>query len=286
MGGDPPLVSIVTPSLNQGRFLGDAIRSVLDQDYAPLEYLVVDGGSTDASLDVLRSYEGRITWHSAADEGQAAAIARGFAETRGEILAWLNADDVYEKGAVARAVAFMRERTDVALAYGDAVFVDHDGRTLGRCEHVEPFDRDRLLNHKLIVAQPSAFFRRDAFEAVGGLDKSLRWTLDYDLWLRLSERFVAAHIEAVLARVRIHPGSKTSTGGLQRLLEVEDVVRRHGRRRLPRSFYREMWAARRQALAASWRAGRYGAALRHGRLGADYWAAWAIDRLYARSFRA
>ena len=232
-----PLVSVVTPSLDQGRWIDDAIRSVLGQAHPRIEYLVMDGGSTDGTLDVLRGYGSRLAWSSGRDGGQAQALATGFARTRGDILAWLNADDVYAPDAIARAVAAFAAEPDVALVFGNAEFMDAAGRPLGQAEHVLPLERgEPLLRLGDCVVQPAAFFRRSAYEAVGGLDPALHWTMDYDLWFRLARRFPTRRLDATLARVRCTPGTKTASGGWKRIAEVERVARRHGAAGLPSWF--------------------------------------------------
>ena len=143
MPTEAPLVSIVTPSLNQGPFIEETIRSVLGQDHPRLEHIVVDGGSTDETIRILERYRSRLRFVSEPDAGQAAAINKGFRSSKGEILAWLNSDDVYEPGAVSAAVAFLGERPDLMLVYGDATLMDAQGRVIGPCAHVEPFDLDR-----------------------------------------------------------------------------------------------------------------------------------------------
>src|SRR5438128_8552250 len=127
-----PLVSIVTPSYNQGRFIEDTIRSVLAQDYPNLEYIVVDGGSTDHTLDVLRRYEGRLRWVSEPDRGQSEAINKGFRMARGEIVSWLNSDDTYVPGAIGKAVAHLGARPEVVMVYGEGYLLDEGGRVTRR----------------------------------------------------------------------------------------------------------------------------------------------------------
>ena len=258
----PPTVSIVTPSLNQGRFIEDAIRSVLCQDHPRIEHIVVDGGSTDDTLPILRAYTGRIRWVSEKDAGQAAAINKGFRMSSGEVLAWLNSDDVYEPGAVSAAVRHLCENPELMLVYGDATLTDAAGHELGPCAHVEPFDLDRLVHHLDFIVQPAAFFRRQAFEAAGGLDESLHWTMDYDLWLKIARRFPVGYLPRKLARYRWTGGNKTSLGGFARFEEIERVGRRHGAGGLPTDFRIEKLAlsvreARRRAGA-----GELGSAVR------------------------
>jgi glycosyltransferase involved in cell wall biosynthesis len=264
MDSAQPLVSIITPSFNQRQFVEATIESVLAQDYPRIEYLVVDGGSTDGTLDVLRRYGGRLRWISEPDQGQADAINKGVRLTGGEVLAWLNADDVYLPGAVARAVGELQVHPPAALVYGQGEFIDRAGHVIEPCLHVEPFDLRRLIDHNDIILQPAAFFRRAPFTAVGGLDTSLHYTLDYDLWIRLALRYPVRYLPALLAQARVYPQTKTSSGGMERLTEIERMVRRYGRRRLPVQFYGEM-------IVTSWRAGLR--ALRSGSLvrAAAYW---------------
>jgi glycosyltransferase involved in cell wall biosynthesis len=235
-----PLISIVTPSLNQGRWIEEALHSVLSQDYPRIEYLVMDGGSTDGTVDTLRKYEGRVAWQSGPDGGQSRALRTAFARMKGEILGWLNADDVYLPGAVRAAVRALSADPTLGLVYGDAEFIDVDGQPLGRAVHIAPVDRsDPLLRLGDCIVQPATFFRREAYEAVGGLDPDLHWTMDYDLWLRLARRFPSRHLDEVLAQVRLMPSTKTASGGWKRMAEVEGVVRKNGGSGLPAWFAME-----------------------------------------------
>jgi glycosyltransferase involved in cell wall biosynthesis len=226
--GDPLTLSVVTPSFNTGRYLGAAIQSVIDQDWPGIDYIVMDGGSTDGSLDVLRSFGDRIRWVSEKDQGQSDAINRGFSRTRGDVLAWLNSDDTYAPGAVRTAMQFLAAHPDVAMVYGDADYIDADGKLIAPCAHIEPFNRDRLFHYSDFIVQPAAFFRRSAFEAVGGLDVSLNWTMDYDLWMKLAERFKIAYLPRLLAHYRWLIDNKTATGGFARIDEISSVLARRG----------------------------------------------------------
>lgn len=221
-----PLVSIVTPSLNQGEFIEAAIRSVAEQDYPQIEHIVVDGGSTDATLDVLHRHP-EVRWLSEPDDGQAAAINKGFRLARGEIFAWLNADDLYLPGAVSAAVAALREH-DAALVFGSWQQVDERGETLRRVR-VVPFDYRRQLEVVNAVAQPTAFFTRAAYEAVGGVDDSYRYAMDYELWLKLG-RYKVVAIERELAAFRYHGDSKTVAEPEGFWPETWRAARSHGAR--------------------------------------------------------
>jgi glycosyltransferase involved in cell wall biosynthesis len=209
---------------------------VLAQDYPNLEYLVMDGGSNDGTVELLRHYGDRVRWISEKDAGQADAIARGFEQTTGSILGWPNADDVLKPGAVRKAVEAFRGRPDVGLIYGEADFIDAGGRVLGPCTVVEPYSLHRLIHYGDYIIQPAAFFTRAAYRAAGGLDPSLNWAMDWDLWIRLAQRCEVLYTEGVLASYRWLGSNKTAEGGFARLEEVERVAARYGCRGLPVYF--------------------------------------------------
>ena len=212
-----PFVSVITPARNAAEFLEETIRSVLAQDYPHLEYLVMDGGSTDGTLEILERYRGRLQFVSAADGGAADAINRGFRKARGEILAWLGADDLYLPGAIAAAVAALTEDPAAAAVYGEGEWIDETGRSLGRYPTVAPFDAD-MFRRECSICQPACFLRREAVEAVGGLDDSLQSAFDYDLWIRLSRRYPFRAIPQLLAQSRMHSRNK-SLGQKRRMFE-------------------------------------------------------------------
>ena len=203
-----PLVSIITPSFNQVAFLEKAIQSVLAQDYPNLEYWVMDGGSTDGSIEVIQSYAPQLAgWISEQDNGQADAINKGFAEATGEIVAWLNSDDLYRPGAIRRAVTVFEENPEVGMVYSDVDSIDADGEIFNRMQYGQWGIRDLMVFN--ILGQPGVFFRRSVLETAGGLDLSYRYLLDHHLWLRMA---LAAPMKyspgEVWAAARIHAGAK------------------------------------------------------------------------------
>lgn len=224
-----PRLAIVTPSYNTGRYIGAAIQSVMQQQGAAFDYIVMDGGSTDGTVDLLKSLGPKLRWVSQKDAGQSDAINRGFAQTDGEILGWLNADDVYAAGALRTVAEHFAAHPEVDVVYGNAAYIDAAGRYIANCAHVEPFSRRRLLHYSDFIVQPAAFFRRRAFEAVGGLDISMNWTMDYDLWIKFTtagSRII--HIDVLMAYYRWLDNNKTAIGGWKRLEEIVDVLKRHG----------------------------------------------------------
>jgi len=207
---DKPLVSIVTPSFNQAKFLRLTMESVLSQDYPNLEYILMDGGSTDGSLDIIREYEDRLAyWESIPDKGQTDAINKGFAKATGKYLAWLNSDDIYQPGAIAEAVDYLERHPPVGLVYGDCAFIDAEGRIIGRFPAAQT-DYDRLRRGYVHIPQQSAFFRGDLWRAVGPLDPSFYFAMDYDLWVRLAKKAQLAYLPGHLwASFRLHGDAKT-----------------------------------------------------------------------------
>jgi hypothetical protein len=233
---DAPLVSIVTPTLNHCTHLRQAIDSVLEQDWPAIELIVMDGGSTDDTVELLKSYGDRITWFSEPDEGQSDAINKGIARSNGSIVTWLNADDTLLPGAVRAAVETFAEHPQAGLIYGDAEFVDAAGRYICDCAHVEPFNLNKLIHYGDFIVQPASFFTREAFDDVGGLEQSLNWGMDWDLFIRIGRRFDVEYTPKKLAQYRWLGESKTATGGSGRLDEATKIGRRYGAKGRPAYF--------------------------------------------------
>jgi glycosyltransferase involved in cell wall biosynthesis len=222
------LVSIVTPSLNQARYLREAIESVRAQTHAPIEHIVIDGGSSDGTLAILGEYD-NIRWVSEPDRGQSHALNKGFALASGEYLGWLNADDAYERDAVAAGVKAL-QASGAALVYADVMRVDDDGINPRRIRSRPEFDLWTELNLGCGIYSPAVFFTRDAFDAAGALDETLHLTMDYDLWLRIGKRFPIKHVDAVWAVQRLHDEAKTIRRYDDFWPERLAVSRRHGGR--------------------------------------------------------
>jgi glycosyltransferase involved in cell wall biosynthesis len=208
-----------------GRYLEQTIESVLAQDYPNIEYIVMDGGSTDDSLRILEKYRGRLEFHSERDHGTADAINKGFQLSRGGVFAYLNADDTYLPGAVSTAVRNLMSVPDIGVVYGDANWVDEDGRVLAAYP-TKPYQAE-LLSQECFICQPAAFLRREAFELAGLMDPKLQYAYDYDLWIRLSRFYPIRKIDAVLATSRMHKENKTVGQREPVLKETLQVLRWH-----------------------------------------------------------
>ena len=201
------LVSIITPSFNQAAYLEQTILSVLEQDYSRVEYIVVDGASTDKSADIIRKYESKLTyWVSEKDNGQADAINKGFARATGEVIAWLNSDDYYLAGAVSAAVKIFEEHPDVVLVYGNMLAVDEHGKTFNTLNYKQLTLEDLLCFQ--IIGQPAVFMRRSALQNTGGLDPTFHFLLDHHLWIRLAQQGKILHVPQTWAAARYHAEAK------------------------------------------------------------------------------
>lgn len=223
-----PLVSIVTPSFNQAAFLERTMRSVLTQDYPRIEYIVVDGGSTDGSRAIIERFVDQLThWISEPDLGQGDAINKGFAMAAGEIYAWLNSDDTYNPGAVREAVEFLESHPEVGMVYGAAYYIDREGRRIGRYP-AKQTDYQGLRRGVNTVTQQSMFFRAELWRQVGGLDTSLYYALDYDLWVRLAKAAPIVFQERYWANFRLHDQSKSMIAARRCWPEIIQIHFRNG----------------------------------------------------------
>lgn len=202
-----PLVSIVTPSFNSVQFIRETIESVLSQDYPVIEHIVVDGCSTDGTLDVLNQYP-HLNWISEPDQGQSDALNKGFRIAKGEIIGWLNADDTYELNAVQIAVQFLADHPDVDLVYSDARVIDEKGCQVG-ITRSRAFEQNLLLSTNYIK-QPTVFMRRKIIDSLEGVNEKLEYVMDWEFWLRVEHNFKMCYIpDKILANFRLIPGTKS-----------------------------------------------------------------------------
>ncbi|VAV85789.1 Glycosyl transferase, family 2 [hydrothermal vent metagenome] len=222
---DRPLVSVITPSYNQGAFIRETIESVHSQNYPRIEHIIFDGGSTDDSIDIIKEYEDKLSWTSEKDQGQSDAINKGFRKATGDIVAWLNSDDTYLDDALNKAVTFLEQNPDVMMVYGKGYTIDKDSRITGEC-HTEPFNMKRLESFNFIY-QPSVFIRREVFEEIGFLDESLHYSMDLDLWIRVAKKFKIAYLPEFLSTYRLHGDSKTMSQGVAFNKEEMETFKRH-----------------------------------------------------------
>jgi glycosyltransferase involved in cell wall biosynthesis len=263
-----PLVSVVTPSLDQARFLEETIRSVLDQDYPALEYIVVDGGSTDGSVEIIRRYEDRLAWWtSEPDDGQASALNRGFARARGEYLTWLSSDDTYLPGAISRLVEELERNPDAVLVYGDAYTTDERSERLELLTMPPPDFAAMARRCECFVVQPASLFRRSAWELAGPF-RERYWLFDLEFFLKASAHGRGLQVREPLATYRLHADSKSIGADLRKARSYaefgDDVLARDS---LP------------PALRAAARQGRSSAYLRAG----DYFY-WGLELGAARRY--
>jgi len=202
-----PRISIITPSYNQAEFLEQTIRSVLDQGYPNLEYMVVDGGSTDGSIEIVRKYEPRLAWWvSEADLGQADAINKGLRRASGEIVAWLNSDDLYLPGTIAAIANAFTQTPQMGLIFGDVLSIDSQGHVFNVMRYGDWGLQDLMAFS--IIGQAGTFMRRPVLEQTGYLDKRFHYMLDHHLWLRMAQFAPLRYIPEVLAAARFHPQAK------------------------------------------------------------------------------
>lgn len=220
-----PLVTIVTPSFNQAHFLEETIKSVLGQTYPHIEYIIMDGGSTDGSVEVIKKYEGKLAhWESVKDKGQTDAINKGFNRAKGEILAWLNSDDTYASPhAIADAVNYLIAHPETALVYADCDFINEAGDVIGKFASRQT-DYSKLRSGYVHIPQQTMFFRAKYWKELGPLDSSFYFAMDYDLWVRIAKHAPLHYLPGkTWANFRIHTSSKTNVNderGWKEMLRV------------------------------------------------------------------
>lgn len=223
-----PLVTVVTPSYNQASYLEETIQSVLAQTYPSVEYIIMDGGSNDGSLEVIKKYAPKLAhWASEKDHGQTDAINKGFALAKGEILAWLNSDDTLLPNAAEEAVEYFSNHPETGLVYGDANYIDEKSRVIGRFPTAQT-DLAKLRRGYVHIPQQTSFFRKSLWDHVGPLDPEFFFAMDYDLWVRLAEVSELKYIPRTWANFRLHADAKTITADDQCWPEMLKVHFRDG----------------------------------------------------------
>ena len=218
-----PKISIVTPSYNQAKFIEETIRSVLLQGYPNLEYIIIDGGSTDNSSEIIRKYEPWLSyWVSEPDSGQSEAINKGWRRSKGDILAWLNSDDTYEIDALQKVANFLSEKNDIGMVFGDCNLIDEKGRFIKKAP-AKDFDLKALVCNEWFIPQQSTFIRHEVFKEVGKLNENLHLVMDWDLWVRIALKDVKIYyLPQTLANFRIYDAIKTFS---QTELSAEEKIK-------------------------------------------------------------
>ena len=236
-------ISVITPSYNQGHFIERTIRSILSQDFSgELEYLVIDGGSTDTTLEVLERYDGRLRYVSERDEGLADAVNKGLSMATGEIIGWLNSDDLYYPGTLQAVARHFEENPSSQWLYGKSRIIDEHDReiyksvTLYKNLLLRRFSQSRLLTENYI-SQPAVFFHRNLIGQAGMLRTDLKFAMDYDLWLRFSKICPASVLPLYLSGFRRHPGSLSENFTARQFREQYQVALSHGANRRQRVIH-------------------------------------------------
>ncbi len=207
-GGELPKISVVTPSFNQGQYIEATIKSVLEQGYPNVEYIIMDGGSTDGTVGIIEKYSEHLAyWVSEPDEGQTDALIKGFDRASGDILCWLCSDDLFEPGALREVAQIFAEHRDWQVVYGDSLWMDVEGRPIRPKKEIG-FNHFIWMYDYNYLPQPSTFWRRGIYEQVGGLDAQMKLAMDADLWARFAERTTLHHVPRTWSRMRYYPEQK------------------------------------------------------------------------------
>jgi glycosyltransferase involved in cell wall biosynthesis len=227
-------ISIVIPSYNMGGFIEDTIKSVIEQDYPDYECIVMDGGSTDNTIDILKKYQPKIIWKSEKDKGQSDAINKGLRQATGEIVTYINADDMYEAGCFQKIADFIRKNPDTQWLYGKSRIVNDKNieirRSITRYKSI--WQRSYSYNKLLVMdflSQPAVFWRQEMNQELGYFDINDHLSMEYDFWLRLGSKYRPGYINDYLARFRIHPSSKTAVGYTAAARSARELAKKHAR---------------------------------------------------------
>lgn len=240
-----PKISVITPSFNQAAYLERTIRSVLDQGYPNIEYIIIDGGSTDASVDIIRKYADRLSfWVSEPDRGQAHAINKGLQRATGEWVAWQNSDDVFYPGAFAQLAQMAAKKPDADLIIGNMNLIDKDDGLLRDMKYVRPTYRS-MLAEGMVLANQAAFWRRSLHQKIGYIDETLDCAFDYEWYLRiLQSSRKACHVNAIWGGLRLHEDTKTSNRQITFEREFQTILQG----RLISAFEKKLYQLRRLVL--------------------------------------
>jgi len=269
-----PLVSIIVPSYNQGKYIRNTIDSILEQDYRPLQIHVVDGASTDETVDVLKSYGNipELDWVSEPDKGVVHAVNKGFAKVRGEILAIQSSDDMYLPGAISQVVEQFQERSQLGLIYGDTIKVDAQGNELSKYV-IGPYSLENIFLFKTWIPQPSAFFRKEMLDVCGGWDDKIPYAPDTDLWIRIAFRTHVAKLNCCLSQRRMH--------GEQRDVHSQKIVN-HFTQMIDQSTD---IAQASESVRSAAQAARHLIRVRYNPTKSDWYAAWHLMRAGQKDIR-
>jgi glycosyltransferase involved in cell wall biosynthesis len=262
-------ISIITPSYNQAAYLEQTIQSVINQNYSAIEYIIIDGGSTDCSVDVIKKYEANISyWVSEKDKGQSDAINKGLKLATGDIVCWLNSDDLFEPNTLNTIAKFFNEHAEAQFVYGDGVIFYENGKK--QCSYCKPGKVDHeVLSRCDPLQQPSTFWRRKIHDEIGFIDESLYYTMDWDFFMRIALRYEMNYLPVSFSRYRIHDAHKTGVGGERRSKEILLLVEKYGTQEwadIFRKVYPYASEIRQLRAQFGWRLGRLAFYLKHPKL--------------------